>query len=364
MAKKRLKVFDKWLTFDQLLRRHFFSNSAEVKRQLSPIGNEPPPDFSQSALSLQQGAFSVRQPVIWIYQPPRSGGTMFLRLFDSHPQTHVHPAPIQFRWPRKPDLKKVLDTFSMARFSETGFAKSASNRPQDPVPIEFDEACYRSVFETHCKETPRQVFDAAHTACFSAWRNYNNAAADKRYVMMHSTIWSQTPVAKAIENFFSAYRDGWTVFVARNPADWIASGEKLKGSKLNDTVSALKEYIASYAAFLESRTERSIVLEFNALVSDPKSVLSKFCACVGLDYHPALEITTINGTPMGPNSSHAGEVKYAPDPGFIGHGAAISDDIRRLPEFVEAERLYRKACDLFDRFSRRHAPTLVSRSID
>ncbi len=279
-------------------------------------------------------------PVIWIFQPPRSGGTMLLRLFDGHPAVHVHPAPITFSWPRKPDLQKVQDSFSMARFNETGFLKHASNREQKSVPIDFDEIGYRSSFDNIQVSSSRALFDAAHKACFQNWRNYNYQYEHKKYVMMHSTIWSYTKVARRLTDFFDAYPDGWTIFIARPPADWLASGAKLANSKLNDTSAAIEEYITSYTNFLQNRKARSVVLEFNSLVSNPTATLTSLCSRIGIPYDNALETTTVNGTPIGANSSHAGEVKYAPDPNLVGKGADIMDQLLKMENFAEAERLY------------------------
>lgn len=290
----------------------------------------------------------VGQPVIWIFQPPRSGGTLFLRLFDGHQAVHVHPAPITFSWPRKPDLEKVQDAFSMARFNESGFFKHASNRPQEPVPIDFDEVGYRSTFDHLRGDTPRSIFDAAHHACFQNWLDYRNRQGDKRYVMMHSTIWSHTKVERRLADFFNAYPDGWTIFIARPPADWLASGAKLAGSKLNDMEVAMNEYVTSYKAFLQNRKKRSIVLNFNALVSTPKATLSSLCAKLDIPYETVLETTSINGTPIGANSSHDGEVKFAPDPSLIGRGAEIVDEARSLAGFAEAERLFGEVARIAD----------------
>lgn len=291
----------------------------------------------------------VDQPVIWIFQPPRSGGTLLLRLFDGHRQLLVHPAPMSFRWPNKIDIEALKERFSLAKFNERGFAKTASNRGQPPIPIDFDECMRRDILERAIIRTPRELFNTGNTAYFNAWLNCQNRDGDKRYVLLHSTLWSHTPGERSTKRFFKAYPDGWTVFVARPPADWLASGLKLKGSKLSDMEFAVAEYCAAYETYLKTRSwggTRSIALEFNELVTAPQTTLSAFCTRIGIDYDLTLETTTVNGVPIGPNSSHDGETKHAPDPSLIGHGAEIMEQARRLKRYAEAERLFEKVCEI------------------
>lgn len=268
---------------------------------------------------------------------------MLLRLFDGHPDVHVRPAPLSFHWPRRPKPEKVREAFSMTRFNEAGFAKSASKRDQPPAPIDFDETAYRKAFDRASKKTARKTFDAAFRACFDSWRNYRHNG-NKHYAMMHSTMWSHTKAVGMVDRFFLAYPDGWMVFIARPPADWLASGLKL-GGKLSDPASALEEYCSAYRMLLEAREvhgKRMIVLPFNTLVRDPKPTLRSMCETIGIAYNQALETTTINGTPIEANSSHDGEPRYSPDPSLIGHGAAIMGRVENLPGYAEADRIYRE----------------------
>ena len=48
----------------------------------------------------------VRQPLVLIAQPNRSGGTLLSQLFDGHPQLHVHPWELEIgdRWDEWPEL--------------------------------------------------------------------------------------------------------------------------------------------------------------------------------------------------------------------------------------------------------------------
>ena len=290
----------------------------------------------------------IAQPVVWLFQPPRSGGTMLLRLFDCHPEMHVHPAPTTVHWPPKPKLEKIEQSFSLARYNGVGFKKSASNRAQQPVPIYFDEKWYHAILANAHFDSPRNVFDSASTARFNAWRNYQNLYGQpKRYQLLHSTIWQRTPVDRMVKNFFTSYPDGYMIFIARCPEDWLASGAKLEASMLNHMETACGDYVAAYEAYEQSRRnapERMFILNFDRLVTEPKAVLSRLCDRLGIAYHSALETTTINGIPMAANSSHTGEDKYAPDPSRIGWGVEIKQDAQKLRKFDAAGRLFETLC--------------------
>jgi len=285
----------------------------------------------------------VDQPVIWVFQPPRSGGTLFLRLFDGHPQVHVHPAPMNnIRWPTRPNLEKISTAFSLAKHNEVGFFKTASKRKQPVTPIYFDVGWYNAILADQAIDTPRQAFSAGATARFNAWRNYQNLYGEKRYQLMHSTIWKRTPTTKMIDNFFSAYPDGYLLFIARKPEDWLVSALKQGGLYL-ETDDPLEEYVPAYERIqhaIDVHGNKIIVLDFDMLVRKPKETLAKLCNMIGLDYRSSLGTTTANGMPVPANSSHDSDLLFAPDPSLVGKGAEIIDTARALPKFVHATALF------------------------
>ena len=236
-----------------------------------------------------------------------------------------------------------MEQFSLGKFNGVGFRKTASNRKQTTAPIYFDEDWHQTIFEQNRKKSPRDVFNAANTACFNAWRNYQNLYGQKKYVLMHSTIWARTPVLASVANFFSAYPDGYTIFIARRPEDWLASALK-QGGLYEDMGVSLREYVAAYEAYQSAQkhhgADRMISLNFEKLVTQPNVVLSQLCSRLGIRYNPAMEMTTINGMPIGANSSHAGKERFAPDPALIGWGAEIRAEVEEVPQFSDACRLY------------------------
>ena len=78
--------------------------------------NEPEPTPAATARDASDGALAaglaralrprranvvpVDQPLALICQAQRSGGTLLARLFDGHPQCHVHPYELQIGFPK------------------------------------------------------------------------------------------------------------------------------------------------------------------------------------------------------------------------------------------------------------------------
>ena len=289
----------------------------------------------------------MARSVVWIYQPPRSGGSLLLRLFDGHPHFAVHPEPVNLRWNRRVTDEKILDKFSMEKFRDHGFTKKSSNRHQTSVPISFDTDTFVTTYLEH--RTPgdaRSKYDAAQFARFRAWDDYRNATKRKRFFMLHTAMWSRMPIGRAIDNFFQIYPDGFHVFVARKPSDWLASAISLDGEpRLNDLDAALTEFNAVRTSFLSQLNERAdqriLVIHFDAMVIQPKSSLGLLCRHLDVRYRRSMRRTTINGNLTDANSTHAGRSTFSPDPSLIDRGAGLHDWLQDDPRYVEAMELHR-----------------------
>lgn len=298
----------------------------------------------------------VDQPVVWVCQPARSGGTMLIRLFDGHPQVHVRPVPVNFGrsrgWPDDPirDLAKLRGIFSLARFNRRGFAKGASNEVQDAMPVYFDERWFRTILARGLRtaSTGRQIFDALNTATFNAWRNYQNLYGPKNNVVFHSVLNPDVGLGVAYENFFQSYPDGYVIFTARNPEDWLASAVKLEKSNryIVDMETALDSYVKYFTAIKQSADERVIVLEFDDLVRHPRNNLERLCQRFGIQYRETLETTTMNRMPLSPNSSYETAKAFAPDLSVLGRGAAIREEASKLEQFPKAWALFEEVAAL------------------
>ena len=291
------------------------------------------------------------QPLLWVCQLPRSGGTMLNRLFDGHPEVHVLPRAIGLkndgRWPGDPakEIQMLSNAYSLTSYVGRGSVKRASNLHQPATPIYFDERWFQQILRDRSSDAPRDVFDAIHTATFNAWRNCQNLYGIKRYVMMHSIPKPNQFLGQALTDFKTTYPDGWLIFIARNPADWLASclGLKKRSRPFDSIEQGLTQYIERFRRLAQSPGDQLLVLEFDQLVKYPELSLRAVCEKIGITYSPSMNCTTMNGIPLPQNSTHGTEPEFAPDPSVIGHGASLMPELVHSPQFAEAESLYLQA---------------------
>ena len=175
----------------------------------------------------------VDEDILWICQLPRAGGTLLLRLLDSHPEIHCYPTVFGFDnkeriWPKKDEfieakeniLDNVFSNMNLEKFHFKGIRKQSSNMPQELYPIYFDGNWYKSIYEMSLSgPKPRDHFNAFFTAIFNAWRNYQNLYGDKKYIVGHMTLWLPHLYTKNFRNFIADYREGKMIFMIRDPKD-------------------------------------------------------------------------------------------------------------------------------------------------
>ena len=144
----------------------------------------------------------VTEDIVWICQLPRSGGTLLLRLLDSHPEFHCHPAVFSFTnsdriWPEADDFERARDnilqdvflSMSLEKFHLRGVRKQSSNMEQEIYPIYFNKRWCREIFELSLQgKEPRHYFDAFFTALFNSWRNNQNLYGNKKYITGQMTL--------------------------------------------------------------------------------------------------------------------------------------------------------------------------------
>ncbi len=325
-------------------------NASMIRRLLGRL-------LSQSQNSVvEDWVVPVDQPMIWLNQMARCGGTMTLRLFDGHPEMHVHPRPMPIRWPQSTNTKnvqKIFDHFSLQQYHVVGWQKVASNQIQSIVPVYFDQNLYKSIFRCFKFKNGRELINAASTARFNAWRNYQSLYGQKKFQLLHTTIWSHLNVKKTFIQFFSTFPDGYSLFLARSPEDWIASISHLDKSNrpknLENTEDYIKEYIDILNLYFEvydgKNADRMLLLEFDDFVKNSTQKIAAICDTIGISYHPCFETTTTNGVLLQANSSHVKSEKGAPDPSVIGKGAAIREELKGSALFSEASALFRRARD-------------------
>jgi len=286
----------------------------------------------------------VTEDIIWICQLPRSGGTLLLRLFDSHPELHCHPAVFGFNnenriWPERKEfiragdnvLEEIFSYMSLEKFHLRGLRKQSSNMKQEIYPIYFSKRWYREIFKIclHGND-PRNYFDAFFTALFNAWRNNQNLYGNKKYIAGQMTLRKPSVYRKNFDNFKNAYPEGKMIFIIRKPDDWLASALTLKVSTpySGDPFEIINDYKIHLTQAIDmSKDDSFIVLKFEDLIMEPKYIMSELASILNIAWHESLLYPTLNGSPFYQNSSFQLERKASIDPNVIGKGRTLSNSI-------------------------------------
>ena len=288
----------------------------------------------------------VKEPVLWICQPARSGGTLLLRLLDSHPQIHTYPSVFGFNnekmiWPTSEELtgdaeallNGSFDRMSLAKFHRIGLAKQSSNMPQEKYPVYFNNDWFRNIFLKWATEnTERCRFNALFTAVFNSWQNYQGLYFEKKYVLGHTTLRRESVIdyTENFQRFQRAYPDGYFIFITRKPEDWMSSFVSLKNctpyeGNPYDAIAYYKSYYHQAIDLINSN--QFIILNFDDLIIKPESVLRKLAEILGIAWNPLLLTPTFNSAPWYPNSSFNLSRKAAIDKNVLGRGKDLSDEI-------------------------------------
>ncbi len=300
----------------------------------------------------------VTENVVWICHLPRTGGTLLLRLLDSHPEFHCHPAVFSFTnsnriWPTDDGFQKtgenvledVFSNMSLERFHLRGVRKQSSNMEQELYPIYFDGRWYREIFKLALKcEEPRNYFNAFFTALFNAWRNNQNLYGNKKYVTGQMTLRKPELFRKNYDNFKKTYSDGKMIFMARKPEDWLASAFHLHvNTPFSENPVEIVEYykiILRQAVKMEN-DDSFIVLNFEDLVLKPKQTTIKVAKTLGVLWEESLLRPTLNGAPFYQNSSFELERTASIDTNVLGKGKELPSSVLSAID-KECVGLYRK----------------------
>lgn len=293
----------------------------------------------------------VDEDILWICQVPRSGGTLLLRLLDSHPEIHCYPTVFGFEneeriWPQKDEfmeakeniLDNVFSNMNLEKFHFKGIRKQSSNMPQELYPIYFDGGWYKSIYQMFLSgQKPRDHFNAFFTALFNAWRNYQNLYGDKKYIVGHMTLWLPHLYTKNFRNFIADYHEGKMIFMIRDPKDWLASALALK--KHSHFSSDPKEIMKEYKTYLEhannlADNDSFIIFQFEDLVNKPRKTMTELVKHLNLKFNERLLFPSFNGAPFYQNSSFNLERKAVIDPGVLGKGSSLSP---RAIKAIDAE---------------------------
>ena len=260
----------------------------------------------------------VDQPLCMVSQLPRSGGTLLIHLFDGHPSCHVVPhefggallraelsaedSPEQ-TW-EKLRLKRI-EGFFRKGYSVTQRQNADSRR--DRVPLLVATSLQKEIFlESYPEEfSVRAVIDAYFTSYFNAWIDNQNlyTPTPKKWVVCFEprAIFS----SKFRDCFDRIYPDGRVISVVREPASWYVSARNWS-LDWHGVAPAMHEYTEKIQELLrikEEWGERLAIVEFKDLVQQPADTMRGLHAWLGVPTPAEPPVPTVNGLPIGANSS-------------------------------------------------------------
>jgi hypothetical protein len=257
----------------------------------------------------------VRGPLVLVSQIQRSGGTLLSRLFDGHPELHVHPGEIKIGYPKKQhwpalDLTAPETWFAMLYEKASGLYLSEGYRKsgKGPVPFLFSPRLQHAIFERCVAERPprgeRDILDCYFTSYFNAWLDNGNLyAAPKRAIAGFTPRLAMEP--GSLDGFFGAYPDGTLISIVRDPRAWYASARLHRPQHYEDLDVAVPLWRASTEAALGAlrrRGERVAVVTFEQLVRQPEATMASLAERIGIAMSPVLLAPTFNGLPVGDSS--------------------------------------------------------------
>ncbi|SVB20500.1 uncharacterized protein METZ01_LOCUS173354 [marine metagenome] len=293
----------------------------------------------------------------------RSGGSLFCRLLDGHPDIASYPKEISF--PNNtmicPDMesiagiprhipnydKKNNNYFDLANIPEVKIDpiyKWGKER-SDPIGVrknylekefygkvktDFNYNTFIELFEQYCGEAERykDIWNARHRAYFKSWEN-NIYAGSMKYVVWHD---SGGLYISNHKSFFNEFDDSYWIYPLRDVYGYIAS-EKTRlarrhyGSRRYPKIKMpnylvkkfnrydLNAHINSWlAAFTRASlfqdeygvNNRFLVYSYKNLVVNTEEVMQEICKKTDLTYNKCLLIPTLASNPWG-GSSHQGK---------------------------------------------------------
>lgn len=290
----------------------------------------------------------------------RSGGSLFCRLLDGHPDVASYPKELSFpaNLNVAPFIEKItgypfyiphydpsmdidyLDFLDIEKVKTEPIFKWGKER-SDPIGVrknylekefygkvktDFDYKKFVNIFLTLAKEAMcfEDLWNARHKAYFSAWEE-NKYGGSLNYVVSHS---SGGLYLSKIDMYFEEFKTSFFVYPLRSIFGYISS-EKVRlarryyGSRrfpkfkmpnylvkvfqgydltahINAWMSAFTRVVLLQEAF--GVHDRFILYRYENLVNDTESVIKSICDKIGLSYDPILLVPTIAGQPWGGSS--------------------------------------------------------------
>ena len=100
--------------------------------------------------------------------------------------------------------------------------------------------------------------------------------------------------------FFRDYPDGYFISLIRHPGSWFASARRhnpKEYSSLDDAIALWGGSVESSLKLKEEFGERVILILFEDLITDTKSIMKKVCEITGILWHEGLTVPTFGSSP-------------------------------------------------------------------
>ena len=264
----------------------------------------------------------VDQPLVLISQIQRSGGSLMSQLFDGHPDCHTHPHelkignPSDWIWPDL-DLTKTPEVWfenlferSHVKLFQDGYNKYVRKVQKDPETFPFlflpnlQRHCFLRWLADHPPRTQRDVLNAYMTSYFHAWLDYQGVYDRRKWVV--GFVPRVAMDQGSVDRLFRDYPDGRLISTIREPVSWYASAHKQQEKRYPNVPEAMKLWKQSVEALLHNRArygDRTLVLTFEALVSDTETVMRRICRFLDVAFDPVMLTPTFQHMPIKANTS-------------------------------------------------------------
>jgi hypothetical protein len=277
----------------------------------------------------------VHQPLVLITQIGRSGGTLLLRLFDSHRECHVVPYELQriFRGMEA----TLLD-------HEEAWRNLASDKQfERGRPFVLRPGLQRAIFEACLGELddpgPRDVMNCYFTSFFNGWLdNGNLRAKPKRWV-----VGFEPGETTNLGGCTRVYPDGRIISLVRDPWSWYASRRK-KQRKWGNVEIALDTWCAHTTAALKLQAEdpdRVLLISFSGLLTHTELTVKALAGWLDIDFDDSLLAPSFNGMAVRGRSSF-GDVGTQMSSAPLARASELPQDVTSYID-TRARDLYEQA---------------------
>ena len=263
-------------------------------------------------------------------------------------------------WPNNSELRQdanslvdgLLSGMNLNKFNLTGITKQSSNQDQLTYDICFDGDFFRNHFVNDFvnKTDSSDIMDLFFESIFTSWRDLEIDFTKTNYYVAHMTMrFGQLEhFNENCQNFLRDYPCGYIIFTIRDLYDWFASYINLKKATPYSGVfsDAIKYLDIYFDGILELGLSNNVILlDYDELVSHPRSTLESLLNRLGVDWSDEILRTTFNSHDWYPNSSF--DLERKPFISSNGRGKGLdhlsNDQVIQIDNALRAKYEYLKS---------------------